>query len=239
MIQDKILGKGKAAKFLSQWLNVELTDFGRNSPPILLEQVPATPTRWWVLISDDALQIRIVELHRELKRHGVEGRDLILHASAANSIPHAKTAHFPRSLGAQKLDREVSPHCVVINEEWKNIEEARKWLPFSSQSIRSIPEAERALYHALCVLIGNFSQFLWMDAFEVGQSKLGVGPDFWSELILSSYANIRASGRQGITGPLVRGDVNTTATHERVLAGFPRLLERYREELKKQRSGQP
>ncbi len=91
---------------------------------------------------------------------------------------------------------------------------------------------DRDLYHAACVLVGNFPTVLLAEACRLLNSA-GVREDpveLLLPLLRTSIDNAAAHGpAQAITGPAARGDRETIERHEQALArSHPELLPLYR-----------
>lgn len=76
---------------------------------------------------------------------------------------------------------------------------------------------DKVIYHSLCVMLGNFPQLLIQTIANRLPSKFKLS-DF-SPLILKSITNVLEQGKDGLTGPIVRKDVETIKKHQQVLAG--------------------
>ncbi len=87
-----------------------------------------------------------------------------------------------------------------------------------------IPAADRPLYHTAAVLASNGIVGL-LDAAVCLMTKAGVAQTearrALAPLAQTSVRNASAMGPQALTGPAVRGDVDTVAGHIRALAGGP------------------
>jgi predicted short-subunit dehydrogenase-like oxidoreductase (DUF2520 family) len=95
-----------------------------------------------------------------------------------------------------------------------------------------IPAGEKARYHAAAVLVSNFHAVL-LALGERVLAETGVAPDTARRalrpLFLAAAENLRErEGPQALTGPVVRGDVETVQRHLAALASDPEALEVYR-----------
>lgn len=96
----------------------------------------------------------------------------------------------------------------------------------------SIPEGQRALYHAGAVLASNFVGVLLELAGET-MRVAGVSPDdargATRGLLLAAADNLReADPVRALTGPVARGDVHTVRAHLASLAAHPEIDSVYR-----------
>lgn len=87
---------------------------------------------------------------------------------------------------------------------------------FSSR-LKFIEPKNKVLYHALCVMLGNFPQLLIQEIAD----HLPKGFDLkdFSPLITQSVQNILEQGPEALTGPLVRKDFSTIKKHQEALKG--------------------
>lgn len=97
--------------------------------------------------------------------------------------------------------------------------------------IFSVPGDQRAAYHLACVMASNLLVALQAAAAEVaGQAGVPNPVDVLSPLARGALDNVAKMGpKRALTGPIVRGDVDTLGRHIAVLRSrHPRLLALYR-----------
>ncbi|MDD3029130.1 MAG: DUF2520 domain-containing protein [Alphaproteobacteria bacterium] len=71
-----------------------------------------------------------------------------------------------------------------------------------------LDDTAKPLYHALCVMSGNFPQILWRDCL-ASFENLGVPSAAVSLYLQKNLENFIAHPAQSLTGPLARGDMET------------------------------
>jgi predicted short-subunit dehydrogenase-like oxidoreductase (DUF2520 family) len=81
----------------------------------------------------------------------------------------------------------------------------------------TIDPALKPLYHALCVLAGNFTTILWAKAMEDFESRLGLPREILRPYLRQTVDNCLDRGRGALTGPLARRE---SGTIERDLDGL-------------------
>jgi predicted short-subunit dehydrogenase-like oxidoreductase (DUF2520 family) len=91
-----------------------------------------------------------------------------------------------------------------------------------------VKDADRAYYHALAVLSGNFAAHLWNEAAKGFAGRLKVAP----ETILASYLaglveRFRESPYDSLTGPVGRRDRASVEANLAALEGEPKLKALY------------
>lgn len=93
-----------------------------------------------------------------------------------------------------------------------------------------VPEASRSLYHAALTLGANNLMTLVNQTSELLESAGITNPEaLVAPLLSASLDNALRNGDSALTGPIVRGDVQTVREHLRVLANFdPAVTQAYR-----------
>jgi predicted short-subunit dehydrogenase-like oxidoreductase (DUF2520 family) len=79
----------------------------------------------------------------------------------------------------------------------------------------------KPLYHALCVLAGNFTTMLWSKAFADFEKRLGLPREVLLPYLERTAANTVAAGESALTGSLARGDQQTIDRDLSALEGDP------------------
>lgn len=92
-----------------------------------------------------------------------------------------------------------------------------------------VADADRAYYHALAVLSGNFASFLWNETAKGFSERLAIAP----ETVLASYFaglvdRFRESPFDSLTGPVARRDRTTVEANLAALENDPKLTGLYR-----------
>ncbi len=84
----------------------------------------------------------------------------------------------------------------------------REILPELSNPVFEINLLNKPLYHALCVMMGNFPQILWNRCLEE-MKRLGVPQEAALLYLRKNLENFEANPSTSLTGPLARGDQYT------------------------------
>lgn len=105
--------------------------------------------------------------------------------------------------------------------------------PGASNPHFEIADADRAHYHALAVLSGNFSAFLWNETMK----ELAKFPGLDAEEAMGSYLasiidRFAEAPTASLTGPVARKDAKSVAANLDALGGSPKLKELYEAFLK-------
>lgn len=92
-----------------------------------------------------------------------------------------------------------------------------------------VKNEDRALYHALAVVSGNFAAHLWNETAAAFTAHLGPNAGAAMGAYLDSVvARFRENPSASLTGPLARRDGATVRANLDALVGEPRLLALYR-----------
>lgn len=89
------------------------------------------------------------------------------------------------------------------------------WIKAYPQNLKSISPESKTLYHAFCVMLGNFPQLLVHSVGNKLPSDFEI-QDF-KYLIQHSVENVLRHGKSGLTGPHIRKDVETIKKHQAIL----------------------
>jgi hypothetical protein len=216
-----IVGDGKVASHMKRYfdmLNIEYRSWSRTgspgvSPEAALENAAVT----LLLISDKSIE----PFH---KQH-----------------PDLNAVHFSGSLS---LDGVPGYHpLMTFTSESKSLE-AYSGIPFISSKedppfAEQFPElpnpsytidaADKPLYHALCVLSGNFSSLLWKYTFEQFEQRLGMQKEVLLPYMEEVHNNLKKGFGRSLSGPLIRGDKETMERNLDALegSGADRLYEAF------------
>ena len=163
-----------------------------------------------VLIHDTAIEGWIRE-HTDLSSRTV------VHFSGALVTPLALGMHPLMSFGPDLYDLSFYEHIPFIGEEGKP--SFRDLFPNLKNPVYSIPSSEKAYYHALCVLSGNFTVILWQKLFHAFEPRLKLAPSVAKPYLDQVMRNLQNNPIGALTGPLQRGDVRTIDANLKALDG--------------------
>lgn len=159
-------------------------------------------------------------------RATLAGRQAI-HFSGALSIHGLRSYHplysFPRTELAPMTMRSIA----FIRQE--GAPPFSEIVPGATNPDFVIADKDRAYYHALAVLSGNFAAFVWNETAKGFAARLQIPP----EAMLASYFSglvdrFRESPFDSLTGPVARRDRSTVERNLEALAAEPKLAELYR-----------
>lgn len=209
-----LIGDGKLARHLALYFTQLGLSFGqwsrRAGGP--LGEALAGVTHALTAVSDGAIEA----VARDCAEAAPKARRV--HFSGSLATPIAWSAHplmsFPRTLFSPERYARIP---FVIENGGPSFGELLPGLPNPHFSIES---QEKPLYHALCVLSGNFTVLLWQKFFAEMQERFGIPRESALEYLRAISANLEAESFP-LTGPLARGDDATIARNLAALEGDP------------------
>lgn len=225
-----IIGSGRVARHLQHYffllkehqLNSEkkssnetsktwtLDTWDRAQDPLALARKIEAADNILLAISDDALE--------NFYHKNIDGLDKIcVHFSGAKQIPNTIAAHplmtFDHDLYDFNFYRKI--HFVMTGAD-----DLQEGIPDFENSSSVLFSAEKAKYHALCVLGGNFTNLLiskMLQEFEAFDIPLEA-----SRLYIDTVVeNVFADRGHSLTGPLARKDLQTIHANLKALKSDP------------------
>lgn len=208
-----IIGAGKLAKHLNHYLRLlELTPlhWDRSQDPHLLKTKIAEATHVLLAISDSAIE--------NFYRKNLAGLDkTVVHFSGALNIDDVIAAHPLMTFGPELYDRDTyfGIHFVVTGAS--SLIEALPGLP---NEFSVLAPEHKALYHALCVMGGNFPVVLWQKMF-ADFDRLGIPREAARLYHETALHNVMKNPETALTGPLARRDRATVLKNIESLENDP------------------
>lgn len=194
-----IIGNGRLAKHISLYFDlseIPYLNWSRKSSESLNSLIPQAQ-KILVLINDDEIENFISQ-----NKKGFENKTWI-HFSGLLSTPLAESAHPLMTFTNEHYDLETYKQFPFITEKGrKSFKELFPELPNSSFEIE--PEL-KPLYHAWCVISGNFTTILWTRFFEMFENKFGINKEYTFPYLKMISENL-INNDSPLTGPLARGD---------------------------------
>jgi predicted short-subunit dehydrogenase-like oxidoreductase (DUF2520 family) len=213
-----ILGDGRVARHLRRYFDLEAISYihwnRKSHSHEQLRSWAETSTHILLAISDSALEEFLRERRFLLSK-------VCVHFSGAVSLAEIPSAHPLMTFGAEFYDLEVYRSIPFVFEKGRG--SASELLPGLRNPSYEIEAEKKALYHALCVLSGNFSTLLWERAAQRFADDLGLPKSALVPYMTQITNNIVSAypGASVLTGPLTRGDGDTIAKNLAALEGDP------------------
>lgn len=207
-----LIGSGRLSKHLAfyfQQINIPFETWSRSSDKdlsVLMRKV----THVLLAISDDAI-LPFYNNHPEIHN------SKIIHFSGANSFDFAVGAHPLMNFTQNLYDLDTYKNIFfVIEESQFKFEEL---LPGLGNPNIMIPKEKKAIYHAMCVLGGNFPVILWKKVLVEFESQLGIPRKALWPYLINVLSEFIRSPDNSLTGPISRGDSKTIKRNLSALEG--------------------
>ncbi len=208
-----LIGSGRLFRHLEfyfQQKNISLMTWNRSQDLELLQKLVSEASHILLAISDFALEPFI---NQYLKSYSKK----IVHFSGASNIPRAFSAHPLMSFGPELYELETYEKIHFVITAPAPLAEL---IPGLKNNFTNISAENKALYHALCVLGGNFPILLWTKMSD-GFKELGLPPEAAQIYLEKIVENFNRQGRSALTGPLVRKDLVTIQANLNALNDDP------------------
>lgn len=208
-----LIGSGRMANHLKHWNSLldqpnRLLFWNRSQDTETLNKNLNQCDLIWLAISDSAIIPFFEEYLKNSKKAAV-------HFSGALSDERLLCTHplmsFPQSLLPNDVYAKI--HFVV-----NGVEKLQEALPGFTNAFSALSSDKKSLYHALCVLAGNFPQLLWNEATRE-MKNLNLPQEALDLYIDQITKNYLLTKEKSLTGPLVRKDYvtiekNISALHD-------------------------
>lgn len=212
-----VIGSGHLARHMRRYLELQklphkIWNRSQNTESEL-HDLSAGASHVLLAISDHSIQ-------SFFNAHAFFEKKICVHFSGALVIKNIPSAHPLMTFANEMYDLATYQSIPFIIEAGGPA--LTEILPgFNNVSYALNPE-HKDLYHALCVLSGNFTILLWEKAFSEF-AKLGLPKQALLPYLGQTAINLTKapSGKSVLTGPLVRGDHQTIQRHINTLKNDP------------------
>lgn len=205
-----IVGDGRLARHLLHYfslLNIPTKQWSRRNDtnlPSLLDK----NTTVLLAIKDGAIE-EFITSHPYLKEH------TCIHFSGFLTTKLAYGVHPLSTFSTALYDLDTYKQIPFFVE--KEAPPFEQLLPGLPNSHYAIPKEQKAHYHALCVLSGNFTIMLWQKFFHELEHTFNIPRSAAFFYLQQVASNLQNNSHQALTGPLVRGDQRTIDAHLKTL----------------------
>lgn len=243
--QYLLVGSGRLARHLACYFDhtsLQYLQWSRNNDPLFnseWKEYPDPEKRWEHLIAQASHVVLLIKdeaigefyhLHPELKDK------VCIHCSGTFQHPEIHSAHPLMTFGPQLYASEVYEEMAFVTEV--GCLSFHQLFPQLANKSYMIPVEEKAFYHCLCVMAGNFTTLLWQQVEREMQSRLGLPLEAIEPYKLQVFRNTLENAQSSLTGPLVRGDYKTISAHLDTLSNHP-LREVYKSFVELYQSSHP
>lgn len=210
-----IIGNGRMARHIAcyfDFLGIPYTLWHRGMAADSLPALAAAATHILLLIRDDAIAA-FAEAHLSA------ASAIKVHFSGALTVAGVYGAHPLMTFGPSLYTRETYESVpFVVEEKAPDFKDLLPGLPNAHYFLR---KADKAKYHALCAMAGNFSCMLWQKLMHDFEHGFGLPPEAAHAYLQRQTQNLIEDYTSALTGPLVRGDTQTLQKHLAALEGDP------------------
>jgi predicted short-subunit dehydrogenase-like oxidoreductase (DUF2520 family) len=195
-----LIGNGRVARHFQHYFSLLQLPFATwhrlESLPLLREQIRSA-SHILLLISDDGVDPFI-------DAHLSKSSAVLIHCSGSLNSRKAYGAHPLMTFGSAiyaddiyaSLPFMIDDHALAFAD----------LLPGLPNAHFRLDRRNKAKYHALCVLAGNFSCLLWQKLLGDFEQDLGWPAASAAPYLKQQMQNLLSDYRNALTGPLVRGD---------------------------------
>ena len=231
MMNYAIVGGGRLARHFShyfQLLEIPHTCWTRDGQASFntfelpdaeqrLRETVGKADRVLLLVSDNAIGIL-------LKQYPFLHEKQLIHCSGALSFPGVAGAHPLMTFADDLYELETYGSMPFMLEAGHLFEDL---FPGLSNPHFMINVEDKARYHAMCVMAGNFSQVLWQGISERFEKQLDIPAGSLHPYLNRVVGNFIEAPEVALTGPLTRNDHQTIEKNVQSLNGDP-LQDLYR-----------
>jgi len=209
-----LVGRGRVARHLAHWFALESIPhqkWHRGSPESLESTLKACKTIL-LAVNDDAIEA-VAAAHPVLEQKRT------IHLSGSRTIPGIPGLHPLMTFGPELYDIDIYRSIPFVGEAGgPAFSDVFPTLPNPAYELNP---GNKALYHALCVMSGNFTTLLWARAFKGFEDDLGLPREILLPYLARTAANLKLHPDGVLTGPLSRGDVRTVEANLNALGTDP------------------
>lgn len=210
-----LIGEGRLAHHLRHYLGLRglsWHSWNRHSKPPEFAQSSKLAL---LAVSDDAIE----PLAKDLPDHLIK-----IHFSGSVVSKTAIGIHPLMTFGSELFEASFYDQIpLVMDEEALDLE----WVKALPNPKTTLPKENKALYHSLCHLGGNFPKLLWENIFQTLESQLKIPRQFFLPYLEQVLRQVTEKRTDLKSGPFGRGDQKTIEAHLVSLKRFPELKETY------------
>ena len=209
-----IVGDGKVARHFAcyfQQLGVQFNCWTRKNSLQALQHKIADADFILLLISDDAIDTFV-------KNNSCLHNKSLIHFSGTLSIDNVIGCHPLMTFAQNLYDLETYQSIPFVCDEGADF--TYLFPQLYNQSF-NIPKTDKAYYHALCVMAGNFTQTLMRETSDQLNHQLKLPDSILFPYLLQNTKNFINNPDDSATGPIQRNDFTTVSKHLRALKNNP------------------
>lgn len=191
-----IVGNGAMARHFTNYLDLEEINYIRWKRGETLDKLRECEIIF-LLISDDSIENFVS------KNPTIQSKTLV-HFSGALSITGTIGFHPLMTFGKELYSIDEYRSIPFIGIE--STLQFYKIFPNLNNKYYKIEKSQKAYYHALCVISGNFSSIIWNKVFKSFKEDLALPEDVLIPYLKRNFSNIINNPTNSLTGPIKRQD---------------------------------
>jgi hypothetical protein len=223
-----LVGRGKIAKhlrfyFASQGVEVLRWENAREITPDFLKLM-AQARSVWLLVSDAAIESvhdSILAIQANSPAKSEKPVPPFLHTSAATQVSGVAGFHPLMTFGPNPYDLETYEKIPFTSFGEASLSFLSSFAQAFPNPLQQIEKEHRAFYHAMAVMGSNFPQILWTSITKESEQKLKLPITAFDPILERAFINFINLREKSLTGPLVRGDVDTVKKNLHALEQTP------------------
>lgn len=209
-----IVGDGKVSQHFCQYfklLGVNFNTWSRKQPVPALKLSIASSNVVLLLISDNAIEQFVQNNPCLLNKR-------LVHFSGTLVLKNIVGCHPLMTFNHQKYDLNTYQSIPFVCDESVDF---KSLFPQLQNQWFNISLSDKAYYHAMCVVAGNFSQTLMRETSKELNQQLKLPKDILFPYLLQNTLNFIDNPENSSTGPIQRGDFTTVNNHLQALKNHP------------------
>ena len=212
--QYTIVGDGKMSQHLCQYFSLLEIDYKCWSRKQSINQLQSYVNKSDVvilLISDNAIEQFVSD-------NPFINKNTVVHFSGALSSSEIIGCHPLMTFSHNLYDLETYQNIPFVCDEGTDFSDI---FPQLVNPFYGINQDDKAYYHAMCVMAGNFTQMLMRDTAIELTKKMHLPDNILFPYLLQNTFNFISNPKNSTTGPIQRGDFTTVKKHLHVLKNSP------------------
>jgi len=220
-----IVGGGRLARHFMQYfrlLEIPHTRWARNGGSSFnsFDLTDAEQRLWKTIEKADRVLLLVSDsaITTMLKQYPFLHDKQLIHCSGVLSIPGVAGVHPLMTFANEPYDLQTYRSVPFMLEAGLVFEEL---FPDLSNPHFAINIEDKARYHAMCVMAGNFSQLLWKGVSDRFEQQFDLPANSLHPYLAQLVSNFIQAPGNALTGPLVRKDMQTIERNINALEGDP------------------
>ena len=225
MTNYAIIGGGRLARHFSEYFRLlgiphncwardhgsPINTFNLSDPEQRLRKTISNADRVLLLVSDTSITAM-------LKQYPFLHAKELIHCSGSMSVPGVAGAHPLMTFTDSLYELDTYQKVPFVVEAGQTFSQLFPALPNPHFMING---QDKARYHAMCVMAGNFSQLMWKGISDRFEQQFELPAKTLHPYLKQIAENFTRASESALTGPLTRNDGQTITRNLNSLDGDP------------------